>query len=443
MYSPHTQADRAGMLAAIGVSSMEALLEQIPAELRTEAFDWPAALTEPELLAHARALAANNRPLVCFAGAGAQDHVIPSAVKSLLRRGEFLSAYTPYQAEASQGLLQAIYEFQSSICALTGMEAANASLYDGATALAEAAAAAARITGRRKILLPESLHPEWRQVLETVFKAKGEPELERLACPSGVLDPEDAARRLDGTVAALVVSTPNFFGLLEDGPALAERAHAAGALLIAVADPVSLGVLEPPGAWGADLAVGEGQGLGNPLNGGGPYLGLFACKKPFMRHLPGRICGMTRDAEGRRGFVLTLQAREQHIRRERASSNVCSNEALCALAATIHLALLGPEGLREAAERCVDGAHRLAERLNALPGFRLRFDKPFFNEFVLECPVPAERVRQALLKAGLLAGVPLGPWHSAMKHSLLVCVSEARTDDELDRYVAAVERAFS
>lgn len=443
MYSPHTQADRAGMLAAIGASSMEALLEQIPAELRTEAFDWPAALTEPELLAHARALAANNRPLVCFAGAGAQDHVIPSAVKSLLRRGEFLSAYTPYQAEASQGLLQAIYEFQSSICALTGMEAANASLYDGATALAEAAAAAARITGRRKILLPESLHPEWRQVLETVFKAKGEPELERLACPSGVLDPEDAACRLDGTVAALVVATPNFYGLLEDGPALAERAHAAGALLIAAADPVSLGVLEPPGAWGADLAVGEGQGLGNPLNGGGPYLGLFACKKPFMRHLPGRICGMTRDAEGRRGFVLTLQAREQHIRRERASSNVCSNEALCALAATIHLALLGPEGLREAAERCVDGAHRLAERLNALPGFRLRFDKPFFNEFVLECPVPAERVRQALLKAGLLAGVPLGPWHSAMKHSLLVCVTEARTDDELDRYVAAVERAFS
>jgi glycine dehydrogenase subunit 1 len=443
MYSPHTQADRAGMLAAIGASSMEALLEQIPAELRTEAFDWPAALTEPELLAHARALAANNRPLVCFAGAGAQDHVIPSAVKSLLRRGEVLSAYTPYQAEASQGLLQAIYEFQSSVCALYGMEAANASLYDGATALAEAAAAAARITGRRKILLPESLHPEWRQVLETVFKAKGEPELERLACPSGVLDPEDAACRLDDTVAALVVATPNFYGLLEDGPALAERAHAAGALLIAAADPVSLGVLEPPGAWGADLAVGEGQGLGNPLNGGGPYLGLFACKKPFMRHLPGRICGMTRDAEGRRGFVLTLQAREQHIRRERASSNVCSNEALCALAATIHLALLGPEGLREAAERCVDGAHRLAERLNALPGFRLRFDKPFFNEFVLECPVPAERVRQALLKAGLLAGVPLGPWYSAMKHSLLVCVSEARTDDELDRYVAAVERAFS
>ncbi len=443
MYSPHTQADRADMLAAIGASSMEALLEQIPTELRTEAFDWPAALTEPELLAHARGLAAKNRLLVCFAGAGAQDHVIPAAVKSLLRRGEFLSAYTPYQAEASQGLLQAIYEFQSSVCALTGMEAANASLYDGATALAEAAAAAARITGRRKILLPESLHPEWRQVLETVFKAKGEPELERLACPSGVLDPEDATRHLDGTVAALVVPTPNFFGLLEDGPALAERAHAAGALLIAAADPVSLGVLEPPGAWGADLAVGEGQGLGNPLNGGGPYLGLFACKKPFMRHLPGRICGMTRDADGRRGFVLTLQAREQHIRRERASSNVCSNEALCALAATIHLALLGPEGLREAAERCVDGAHRLAERLSALPGFRLRFDKPFFNEFVLECPVPAERVRQALLKAGLLAGVPLGPWYPAMKHSLLVCVTEARTDDELDRYVAAVERAFS
>lgn len=361
-------------------------------------------------------------------------------MKALVQRGEFLSAYTPYQAEASQGTLQAIYEFQSSVCALYGMDAANASLYDGATALAEAAAAAARIAGRKKILLPESLHPEWRDVLKTYFGAKGEPTLELVPCPAGRMDLAEVEQRLDDDVAAVVVATPNFFGLLEDGAGIAERAHAKGALAIAVADPVSLGVLEAPGVWGADIAVGEGQGLGGAPNYGGPYLGLFACKKALMRHLPGRICGMTTDAEGKRGFVLTLQAREQHIRRERAASNVCSNEALCALAATIHLALLGPEGLKEVAERCVDQTHRLAERLCAVPGFRLRFDGPFFGEFVLEGPVPAARVQKALLKDGLLAGVPLGRFDKRMKNSLLVCATERRTDAEIDRYAAALGR---
>jgi len=361
-------------------------------------------------------------------------------VKALVQRGEFLTAYTPYQAEASQGTLQAIYEFQSSVCALYGMDASNASLYDGATALAEAATAAARITGRKKILLPESLHPEWRDTLKTYFGARGEPVLETIPCLSGRLEPAEVERRLDDTVAAVAVATPNFFGLLEDGAGIAERAHAKGALLIAAADPVSLGVLEAPGKWGADIAVGEGQGLGNALNYGGPYLGLFACRKAHMRHIPGRICGMTTDAEGKRGFVLTLQAREQHIRRERAASNICSNEALCALAATIHLALLGPEGLKEVAELCVDKAHRLAEKACAVPGFRLRFEGPFFHEFVLECPVPAERVRNALLKEGLLAGVPLGRFDKALKNSLLVCATETRTDGEIDRYAAALGR---
>ena len=441
MYSPHTPSDREAMLRAIGVSSMEDLLAQVPAELRARGYEWPAALGEADLMAHARGLAAKNKPLACFAGAGAQDHFIPAAVKALVRRGEFLSAYTPYQAEASQGTLQAIYEFQSSVCALYGMEASNASLYDGATALAEAATAAARITGRKKVLLPASLNPEWRDVLRTYFGARGEPVLEEIPCPAGRLDPAAVTQRLDGTVAAVVVATPNYFGLLEDGAALAEAAHAAGALLIAAADPTSLGVLEAPGAWGADIAVGEGQGLGNALNYGGPYLGLFACKKAHMRHIPGRICGMTVDAEGKRGFVLTLQAREQHIRRERAASNICSNEALCALAATIHLALLGPEGLKEAGELCVDKAHRLAEKACAVPGCRLRFEGPFFNEFVLECPMPAERVRNALLKAGLLAGVPLGRLGKDFKNSLLVCATEQRTEEELDAWVAALGRA--
>ncbi len=439
MYSPHTTADREAMLRAIGASALEELLAQVPAALRGGVGEWPAALTEPELLAHARALAAKNRPLACFAGAGAQDHFIPAAVKALTRRGEFLTAYTPYQAEASQGTLQAIYEFQSSVCALYGMAAANASLYDGATALAEAAAAAARITGRKRILLPESAHPEWRETLRTYFAAKGEPVLETVPCPAGRLDPAEVAKRLDETVAAVVVATPNYFGLLEEGAALAEMAHARGALLVAAADPVSLGVLEAPGAWGADIAVGEGQGLGNALNFGGPYLGLFACQKAHLRHVPGRVCGRTTDVEGKRGFVLTLQAREQHIRRERAASNICSNEALCALAATIHLALLGPEGLKEVAELGVDKAHRLAEMACAIPGFRLRFAGPFFNEFALECPVPAERVRKALLREGILAGVPLGRHFRGLANSLLVCVTEARTDDEIARYVKALE----
>ena len=440
MYSPHTAADRADMLRAIGASSLEDLLAQIPADLRAHGFDWPAALTEPELMAHAHGLAAKNKPLACFAGAGAQDHFVPAAVKALVQRGEFLTAYTPYQAEASQGSLQAIYEFQSSVCALYGMDASNASLYDGATALAEAASAAARITGRNKVLLPESLNPEWRAVLKTYFGAKGEPKLETIPCPAGRLDLAEVERRLDETVAAVVVATPNFFGLVEDGAAIAEKAHARGALAIAAADPVSLGVLEAPGVWGADIAVGEGQGLGNALNYGGPYLGLFACKKAHMRHVPGRICGLTTDAEGKRGFVLTLQAREQHIRRERAASNICSNEALCALAATIYLALLGPAGLQEVAERCVDQAHRLAEKACAVPGFRLRFAGPFFNEFVLECPVPAERVRNALLKDGLLAGVPLGRYGQSLKNNLLVCATEQRTDEEIERFAAALGR---
>ncbi len=440
MYSPHTAADRAEMLRAIGVASMDELLAQVPANLRAGGYAWPAALTESELMAHARGLAAKNKPLACFAGAGAQDHFIPAAVKALTQRGEFLTAYTPYQAEASQGTLQAIYEFQSSVCALYGMEAANASLYDGATALAEAAAAAARITGRKKILLPESLDPEWRDVLKTYFGAKGEPKLETIPCPSGRMELAAVEERLGDAVAAVVVATPNFFGQLEEGAGIAERAHPRGALVIAAADPVSLGVLEAPGAWGADIAVGEGQGLGNALNFGGPFLGLFACKKAHIRHMPGRIVGMTSDADGKRGFVLTLQAREQHIRRERAASNICSNEALCALAATIHLSLLGPEGLKEVAELCVDQAHRLAEKASAVPGFRLRFDGPYFNEFALECPVPAERVRNALLKEGILAGVPLGRLGPSMKNTLLVCATEQRTDEEIERYAAALGR---
>ena len=440
MYRPHTAADRAEMLRAIGVASIDELLAQVPPELRRAAFEWPPALTEPELLAHARHLAGRNERLACFAGAGVQDHHVPAAVKALVRRGEFLSAYTPYQAEASQGLLQAIYEFQSSVCALYGMDVANASLYDGATALAEAVAVAARLAQRPQILVAAARPPAWAAPLETYFGARGEPALETVPCPEGRIDFAEAERRLDESVAALVVATPNFWGQLEEGPKLAALAHSRGALLVAAADPAALGVLEAPGNWGADFAVGEGQGLGGALNGGGPGLGLFACKKAHVRHVPGRICGIATDAEGRRGFVLTLQAREQHIRRERAASNICSNEALCALAATIHLALLGPTGLKELGELCVDKAHRLADRLAAIPGFSLAFAGPFFNEFVLDCPVSAARVVGALRRKGILAGVPLDGRGQEWKRRLLVCATETRTEEEMDRYVRALER---
>lgn len=439
MFSMHTDAEQAEMLREIGVASLDDLLTQVPNALRCGDLGWPGALSPPELLAHARELAAKNRSLISFAGAGAQDHYVPAAVRSLIARGEFMTAYTPYQAEASQGLLQSIYEFQSSISVLMGMDAANASLYDGATALAEAVQAAVRKTRRQKVLLPATLHPEWRAVLETNFRAAGEVRLETVPHREGLMDRQALERCLDETVAALVVATPNHWGLLEDGATLVELVHAQGALVIAAVDPVSLGVLAPPGEWGADIAVAEGQGLGNSLNYGGPYLGLFACKKELLRSMPGRICGRTVDSEGRSGFVLTLQAREQHIRRERASSNVCSNEALCALAATIHLALLGPYGLREAAELCLDRAHRLAERLAKLPGFSLPFPGPFFNEFVLECPVPASQVLKRLQKAGILGGVSLAD----SKNRLLVCVTEMRTEAEMDRYVAALEGEWS
>lgn len=442
MYFPHTSADREAMLRAIGVASLDELLAQIPADLRAGVADWPAALAAPELLAHARALAAKNKPLACFAGGGARDRFVPAAVKALTQRGEFLSAYTPYQAEASQGTLQAIYEFQSSVCALYGMDAANASLYDGATALAEAVVAAARIAGRKKILVPESLHPEWRAVLATYFAAKGEPIFETVPCPTGRLEPDELARRLDHATAAVVVATPNFFGLLEDGAALAALARAQGALTIAVADPVSLGVLEAPGAWGADFAVGEGQGLGNALNYGGPYLGLFACRKAHVRHVPGRICGVTTDADGKRGFVLTLQAREQHIRRDKAASNICSNEALCALAATVYTALLGPEGMRELAEANMGAAAYAAGRLSSIKGCSLKFKGPFFNEFVLAVPGSAAAMRERALGQGVDIGLPLSPLYPELGETLLVCATEARTEADIARLEKAVKEAI-
>ena len=437
-YSPHTSADRQRMLAAIGVDSVEDLFQAIPPELRQFPFDLPPRLSEFELQRRFQELAARNRSALdgpIFLGAGAEFHYIPAAVPALASRGEFSTSYTPYQPEVSQGTLQAMYEFQSMVVALMGMEAANASVYDGATALAEATVMARNIAGRDVIAVPPTLHPQYRSVLQ----AYGVPLLDLAGGPAGPrqLDPTAVAAQLDGRVAALVVPSPNLLGVLEDWCALAEVAHAAGALLIALANPISLGLLASPGACGTDIAVAEGQPLGIPPAFGGPALGLMATRQRYLRHLPGRIVGTAVDREGRQGYVLTLRAREQDIRRERASSNICTNQSLMALQAAIYMALLGKAGLREVAEVCTQRAHYAARAIAALPGYAVR-DDPFFHEFVVQCPRPAEEVADALLEQGIIAGLPLGRWYPALADSLLVCVTEVHEREDIDRLVSSL-----
>ncbi|MFA5160884.1 MAG: aminomethyl-transferring glycine dehydrogenase subunit GcvPA [Elusimicrobiales bacterium] len=437
MYTVHTDKDRLEMIKASGFGSLEELLAQIPRELRSAKFNLSPALTEPQLAAHMSALAGKNARLANFAGGGAYEHYIPAAVRALAGRAEFVTAYTPYQAEASQGTLQSIYEYQSAVCALFEMDASNASLYDGATALAEAVKAAMRITGRKKAALPRSLNPHYLKTLKTYFAPQPETVFAEIPCSDdGTMDPAGLAEAADGA-ACVVACNPNYYGCLEDMDAARAAASSAGALLVAVVNPLSLGVLRAPGSCGADIAVAEGQPLGNPLSYGGPYLGMFACKKEHVRHIPGRICGITKDADGKRAFTLTLAAREQHIRRERAASNICSNEALCALNAAIYCALLGPEGLREVAELNLENAHRAAEMISGIKGFRLKFAAPFFNEFAVECPRPAAQLRDELLKEGILAGIPL---QKPYENCLLVCVTEMRTRQETAALVSALKK---
>ena len=438
-FVPTTEAERAEMLGAIGVRSIEDLLKGLPASVRNPAYRLPPALTEMELWRHVEELAKKNVPVLSFLGAGAYERYIPAAVWPLTLRGEFATAYTPYQAEASQGTLQAIYEWQTMVSELTGLPVANASLYDGASALAEAVNAALHQTERKKVLLPRNLHPHYRKTVRTYFDSHPEYKIVELETPRGTLDLKAVEAQLKDA-ACLVVQNPNFFGGLEDLEAASRAAHAAGALLIAVVEPVSLGLLRSPGSAGADIAVGEGQGLGLPLSFGGPYVGFFACTQELLRRVPGRICGRTVDKDGKPAYVLTLQAREQHIRREKASSNVCTNQALLALAATIHLSLLGPQGLKEAAELSAANAHLLADLLAKVPGWKLRFTGPFFQEFVLDGPRDAREVRGALLKEGLLAGLPLGEYYPDMKNSLLVCATETKTEEELRRLASALGR---
>ncbi len=425
------------MLQALGIESVDELFANIPASLRVQgSLRLPPGLSEMEAERLISSLAARNASsdrYISFLGAGAYDHFIPAAVHHITGRAEFYTSYTPYQPEVSQGNLQSFYEYQSMICTLTGMDVTNASMYDVGSAAAEACFMARDITRRQVIVVSETVHPEVRQVINTYMAAPG---VEVVAVPQvdGVTDLDhlrDALQRYD--VAGVVVQHPNFFGCLEPVDEIGEIVHAHGALFIASVDPISLGILRSPGDYGADIAVGDGQALGMSLSFGGPYLGFLAAREALLRRMPGRIVGATVDGQGRRGFVLTLQAREQHIRRERATSNICSNHALNALTAAVYLSLMGPEGLREVADLCLQKSHYARELIVNIPGFEGSFWSPFFKEFAIHTPVPATEVVRYCAQHGVLAGVPLGRFVPGMDDHLLVAVTEKRTRDDIER----------
>ncbi|MFN4032186.1 MAG: aminomethyl-transferring glycine dehydrogenase subunit GcvPA [Fimbriimonadales bacterium] len=441
-YIPHTEQDIRQMLDAIGVASIRDLFQDIPDDLYLDgALPVPEGLDEHALFKRLSLLASRNADStrsISFLGAGAYDHFIPAAVGAIISRGEFLSAYTPYQPEASQGLLQSIFEFQTMVCELTGMDVANASMYDASTALAESALMACNITGRSKVVVSQGVHPHYRQVVRTYLWTNSR-RLVEVPTSAGITDIDALRAALDAETACVIVQYPNFFGLIEPLAPVSEAAHQVGALAIACADPIALGVLKPPGAYDFDIVVGEGQGLGNAMGFGGPMLGLFACKQEHLRRIPGRIVGQTTDAEGRRGFVMTLRTREQDIRREKATSNICTNEALCALASTVFMASLGKSGFRELSETCTQKAHYAAHLLTQIPHVRLKYpNTPFYKEFVLELPRPAHEMCDALLDQNIIAGLPLGDYEATMQNDLLVCVTETRSREEIEAFAEAL-----
>ena len=445
-YIANTPHDQREMLRTIGVGALEDLLVRVPPRARlARPLAVGDAVAESDLIRELRALAAENADAdshVCFLGAGAYDHYVPSPIDHLISRGEFFTAYTPYQPEASQGTLRTIYEYQTMIAELTGMDVANASIYDGASSLAEAVLMAAAATERGEVVLARGVNPLYRRVVATYCEGAGV-RLREASGADGVVDLDAIRKLVGGKSAALVVQSPNFYGCLEDLAAAAEIAHAAGALLVVVADPVNLGLLEAPGRLGADIVVGDGQGLGVPLSFGGPYLGVFAARQELVRRMPGRLVGATVDRDGRRGFVLTLQTREQHIRRAKATSNICTNVALCALMATIYLATLGKEGLARVGELSAAKAHYAAERLCQVPGVSLRFTAPFFKEFTLKLPKSPERVVARLARQRILAGVPLKRFDRQLGDCLLVAVTEKRTRAEIDAFADALGKAVA
>lgn len=438
-YIPHTELERQQMLAAIGVTTIEDLFEAVPASHRFPKLNLPEALSELELAREMAALAEANEhggDYAIFRGAGAYHHFSPSVVNHILMRGEYYTAYTPYQPEVSQGTLQAIFEYQSMMCALTGMDAANASHYDGATSLAEAVAMATQVhRGKRnKFILSDGVHPQYREVVRTYNQGR---DLEFVGDdqPRSVAD---LIALLDAQTAMVAVQYPNFFGQIEDLTALAEAVHNAGALLCVVANPLSLGLLKAPGDMGADVVVGEAQPLGVPLSFGGPYLGYFATRTEYVRKIAGRIVGETLDVDGKRAYVMTLRPREQDIRREKASSNICTNQGLMALAACIYLSLMGRNGLKKVAELNYQKAHYAAAQIDKLPGYKVLRDKPFFNEFVVKCLRPVAKINEALLDEGIIGGYDLGQDYPHLKDHMLIAVTEMNTREEIDALVASL-----
>lgn len=431
--------DEQAMLSEIGAESFDDLFAHIPAEFQTDSFDLPSGLSEMEMMQQLRATARkNSSDLTNFCGAGFYDHFIPAAVNSLASRGEFFTAYTPYQPEAAQGTLQAAFEYQTAIARLTGMEVSNASLYDGGTALFEGMMMALRITKRNRVLVDEGVSPIYRTMLRS-YTRNLNIDYQEVPLLDGIADRDAFARQLDDTVGAVLLQNPNFFGCLDDLTGLIEQARRVGAISVLSVYPVSLGVVKTPGEMDADIVTGDGQSLGLPLSFGGPYLGFMATKKKYVRQMPGRVVGVTKDGQGRRGFVLTLQAREQHIRREKAASNICTNMQVCALRAIIYLSLLGEHGFADAARQCMDRAGYARERLTSIPGIEPLFDRPFFNEFALRLPKDAAEVVSDLIEEGIAVGFPAGRYYPGLENVLLCAFTEKRTKKEIDILAAKLE----
>jgi len=435
-YTPHTDLERQQMLSAIGVTTIEDLFEAVPSAHRFPRLDLPKPLSEMDVLAELQGLAEVNEhagDFAIFRGAGAYHHFVPSAVNHLLLRGEFYTAYTPYQPEVSQGTLQVIFEYQSMMCALTGMDAANASHYDGATSLAEAVTVAVDVARgkRKKIIISPAINPHYREVVRTYNQGRDV----KIVGDEGIADIPDLIDMLDENTAMLAVAYPNFFGQIDDFAKLAEKVHEAGALLVMVINPIALGLFKTPGELGADIVVGEGQPLGIPMGFGGPYLGFFGCREEYVRKIAGRIIGETVDQDGRRAYVMTLRPREQDIRREKASSNICTNQGLMSLAACIYLSLMGKYGLRKVAELCYHKAHYAADQIAAIPGYKVDMSKPFFHEFVVKCPRPVSEINDRLIEQGITGGYDLSVDYAHLTDHMLLCVTEMNIKEEIDALV--------
>jgi glycine dehydrogenase subunit 1 len=439
-FIPHTEDDRQRMLSAIGIDGLDDLFQAVPETKRFPDLDLPEAISEMEIMDELESLAGENvdaHECASFLGAGAYDHFVPAVVDSVLSRNEFYTAYTPYQPEVSQGTLQAIFEFQSLVCELTGMDVANASVYDGATALAEAVNMALNHhrNRRKRIVIAPTVHPQYREVVDTYMRGN---DVEIVGPDLFTEGMDSLIGMIDEDTAIVAVQYPDFLGHINDYQPISEAAKGAGALFCVVVNPIALGLLKPPSEFGADIVVGEGQPLGIPLSYGGPYLGLFACKETYVRKMPGRIVGQTTDDRGQRGFVLTLTPREQHIRRERATSNICTNQGLMALAATVYLSVMGKHGLKRVAELCYHKAHYAAEQIDAIDGFRLWNQRPFFHEFVVQSPVEVEALNRRLLDHGIIGGYDLGGWLPELADHMLLAVTERNTRAGIDRLVQAL-----